>query len=138
MEQQNQTPTAKTARTVVLQGNEACAKAALLAGCRFFAGYPITPSTEIIETLALEMEQTGGTFVQMEDEIAAARAATEMQVTKTLQDEKSAVDTFRAANIRITEPDIALFRAAVFKEYEQSGMTAKWKPGLQARIQAGK
>lgn len=75
MEQPNQTPSAKTVRTVVLQGNEACAKAALLAGCRFFAGYPITPSTEIIETLALEMEGAGGTFMQMEDEIASACAA---------------------------------------------------------------
>lgn len=39
----------------VLQGNEACAKAAIYAGCRFYAGYPITPSTEIIEMLSEEM-----------------------------------------------------------------------------------
>lgn len=75
MEQQSKNPSAKAARTVVLQGNEACAKAAMLAGCRFFAGYPITPSTEIIETLAIEMEQAGGVFIQMEDEIASACAA---------------------------------------------------------------
>jgi len=66
----------------------------------------------------------------------AARQATDMQIAKTLQDEESAVGTFRAANIRISEPNVELFRAAVFKEYEQSGMSAKWKPGLQARIQA--
>jgi len=59
---------------MVLQGNEACAKGAIHAGCRFFAGYPITPSTEIIELLAKEMQQVGGAFIQMEDEIASACA----------------------------------------------------------------
>lgn len=61
-------------RKVILQGNEACAKAAIYAGCRFFAGYPITPSTEIIELLSSEMACAGGTFIQMEDEIASACA----------------------------------------------------------------
>lgn len=61
-------------RKVILQGNEACAKAAIDAGCRFFAGYPITPSTEIIELLSAEMVYAGGTFIQMEDEIASACA----------------------------------------------------------------
>jgi len=61
-------------RKVILQGNEACAKAAINAGCRFFAGYPITPSTEIIELLSSEMAYAGGTFIQMEDEIASACA----------------------------------------------------------------
>lgn len=69
---------------------------------------------------------------------AAAREAADMQIAKTLADEKSAVDTFRAANIRISEPDASVFQAAVFKEYEAAGMTAKWKPGLLARIQAVK
>lgn len=69
---------------------------------------------------------------------AVAREATDMQIAKTLADEKSAVDTFRAANIRISEPDASLFQATVFKEYEAAGMTAKWKPGLLARIQAVK
>lgn len=69
---------------------------------------------------------------------AVSREATDMQVAKTLADEKSAVDTFKAANIRVTEPDAAAFRSVVFKEYESSGMTAKWKPGLLARIQAVK
>ena len=59
---------------VVLQGNEACVKAALYAGCRFFAGYPITPSTEIIEQMSEEMPTAGGTFIQMEDEIASSCA----------------------------------------------------------------
>ena len=57
-----------------IQGNEACAKGALKAGCRFFAGYPITPSTEVAETLSRELPKVGGSFVQMEDEIASAGA----------------------------------------------------------------
>ena len=57
-----------------VQGNEACAKGALKAGCRFFAGYPITPSTEVAETLSRELPKVGGSFVQMEDEIASAGA----------------------------------------------------------------
>jgi 2-oxoglutarate ferredoxin oxidoreductase subunit alpha len=58
----------------ILQGNEACAEAAILAGCRFFAGYPITPSTEIAEKMANELPKVGGVFMQMEDEIASAMA----------------------------------------------------------------
>jgi 2-oxoglutarate ferredoxin oxidoreductase subunit alpha len=58
----------------LLQGNEACARGALAAGCRFFAGYPITPSTEIAETLARELPRVGGKFIQMEDEIASIAA----------------------------------------------------------------
>ena len=50
---------------LLLQGNEAIAEGALAAGCRFFAGYPITPSTEIAETLAVKLPQVGGTFIQM-------------------------------------------------------------------------
>ena len=57
-----------------IQGNEACAKGAIAAGCRFFAGYPITPSTEVAETLARDLPKVGGSFVQMEDEIASAGA----------------------------------------------------------------
>ena len=64
----------KTKNQVVLQGNEACAKGAVYAGCRFFAGYPITPSTEIIEMLSGEMQKAGGAFIQMEDEIGSACA----------------------------------------------------------------
>ena len=62
------------AKEMVLQGNEACAKGALYAGCRFFAGYPITPSTEIIEMMSSEMLKAGGAFIQMEDEIGSACA----------------------------------------------------------------
>jgi 2-oxoglutarate ferredoxin oxidoreductase subunit alpha len=54
-----------------VQGNEACAEAALYAGLDFFAGYPITPSSEILETLAYRLPQIGGKFIQMEDEIAS-------------------------------------------------------------------
>ncbi|EQB62456.1 MAG: 2-oxoglutarate ferredoxin oxidoreductase subunit alpha [candidate division Zixibacteria bacterium RBG-1] len=57
-----------------INGNEACAEAALLAGCRFFAGYPITPSTEIAEHLAERLPEVGGIFIQMEDEIASMNA----------------------------------------------------------------
>ena len=57
--------------TKFLQGNEACVEGALYAGLRFFAGYPITPSTEIAETLSARLPQIGGKFIQMEDEIAS-------------------------------------------------------------------
>jgi 2-oxoglutarate/2-oxoacid ferredoxin oxidoreductase subunit alpha len=52
-------------------GDVACAEGALAAGCRFFGGYPITPATEIAEHMALRLPEVGGTFIQMEDEIAA-------------------------------------------------------------------
>lgn len=54
-----------------VQGNEACVEGALYAGLDFFAGYPITPSTEIAEHLAARLPQNGGKFIQMEDEIAS-------------------------------------------------------------------
>lgn len=57
-----------------LSGNEACAEGALAAGCRFYAGYPITPSTEIAEILSFRLPQIGGKFIQMEDEIASIAA----------------------------------------------------------------
>jgi 2-oxoglutarate/2-oxoacid ferredoxin oxidoreductase subunit alpha len=58
----------------LLQGNEACARAAVDAGCRFYAGYPITPSSEIAERMASALPGLGGVFVQMEDEIASMGA----------------------------------------------------------------
>ncbi len=58
----------------LMQGNEACAEGALAAGVRFFAGYPITPSTEIAEILAERLPLLGGKFIQMEDEIASMAA----------------------------------------------------------------
>jgi 2-oxoglutarate ferredoxin oxidoreductase subunit alpha len=58
----------------LLQGNRACVEGAMAAGCRFFAGYPITPSTEIAEILAAELPRLGGKFIQMEDEIASLAA----------------------------------------------------------------
>ena len=54
-----------------IQGNEVCVEAALYAGLNFFAGYPITPSTEIAEHLSARLPQIGGRFLQMEDEIAS-------------------------------------------------------------------
>ena len=58
----------------LIQGNQACALGALAAGVKFFAGYPITPSTEIAEILAEELPRAGGRFIQMEDEIASMGA----------------------------------------------------------------
>jgi 2-oxoglutarate ferredoxin oxidoreductase subunit alpha len=57
-----------------IQGNEACVEGALYAGLDFFAGYPITPSTEIAELLSYRLPQKGGKFIQMEDEIASMSA----------------------------------------------------------------
>jgi len=58
----------------LMQGNEAIAEGALAAGARFFAGYPITPSTEIAEIMAEKLPLVGGKFIQMEDEIASMAA----------------------------------------------------------------
>ncbi len=57
--------------THFMQGNEALAEAAVVAGCRFFAGYPITPASDIAEYLAERLPQVGGVMIQMEDEIAS-------------------------------------------------------------------
>ncbi len=57
--------------SLLIQGNRACALGALDAGVTFFAGYPITPSSEIMEAMAEELPRSGGVFVQMEDEIAS-------------------------------------------------------------------
>jgi len=64
----------KAEQPLLMQGNEACGWGALAAGCRFFGGYPITPSTEIAELLARNLPRIGGYFIQMEDEIASIAA----------------------------------------------------------------
>jgi len=64
----------KRHKDLLLHGNEACAMGALAAGMRLFAGYPITPSTEIAEFLSVELPKVGGTFIQMEDEISSMGA----------------------------------------------------------------
>ncbi|NQT64750.1 MAG: 2-oxoacid:acceptor oxidoreductase subunit alpha [FCB group bacterium] len=61
-------------KTILMQGNEAIARGALAAGLDFFAGYPITPSTEIAEICSVELPKFGGKFIQMEDEIASISA----------------------------------------------------------------
>ena len=61
-------------RQLLLQGNEAIVEGALAAGCRFFAGYPITPATEISEVMSYRLPAIDGTFIQMEDEIASLGA----------------------------------------------------------------
>ncbi|HIJ57604.1 MAG TPA: 2-oxoacid:acceptor oxidoreductase subunit alpha, partial [Deltaproteobacteria bacterium] len=60
-----------TKQVKFLQGNEVCVEAAMYAGLQFFAGYPITPSTEIAEQLSYRLPQIGGKFIQMEDELAS-------------------------------------------------------------------
>src|SRR4030066_1664939 len=57
-----------------LDGDAACAEGGLAAGCRFFAGYPITPATEIAEGMARRLPEVGGVFIQMEDEIGSIAA----------------------------------------------------------------
>jgi 2-oxoglutarate/2-oxoacid ferredoxin oxidoreductase subunit alpha len=59
------------AEKVLMKGNEAIGEAAILAGCRHYFGYPITPQTEITEFMARRMPQVGGVFVQAESEVAA-------------------------------------------------------------------
>lgn len=61
-------------RQRLVQGNEACAHAAMYAGMNFYAGYPITPSSEVMEILSHEMPARGKAFIQMEDEIASISA----------------------------------------------------------------
>ena len=61
----------KKGRIKVMLGNEACVEAALLAGCRFYGGYPITPATEILEIMSRRLPLVDGLCLQMEDEIAA-------------------------------------------------------------------
>jgi len=72
----NAVDTALTGKSAprLVSGNNACALGAIAAGCRFFAGYPITPSSEIAERLARRLPEVGGVFVQMEDEIASMAA----------------------------------------------------------------
>jgi 2-oxoglutarate/2-oxoacid ferredoxin oxidoreductase subunit alpha len=69
-------PEVDTSRTgaYFMLGDHACAEGALYAGCRFFAGYPITPATEITEHLSERLPKLGGQFIQMEDEIASMAA----------------------------------------------------------------
>jgi 2-oxoglutarate/2-oxoacid ferredoxin oxidoreductase subunit alpha len=57
-----------------MHGNQAAAEGAIAAGCRFYAGYPITPSTEVAEILSDRLPQVGGVYIQMEDEIASMAA----------------------------------------------------------------
>jgi 2-oxoglutarate ferredoxin oxidoreductase subunit alpha len=61
-------------KVAFLQGNEAAALGGIYAGCNFFGGYPITPSTEVAEVMSVELPKTGGKFIQMEDEIGAMAA----------------------------------------------------------------
>jgi len=57
-----------------INGDEACAEGGIAAGCRFFAGYPITPATEVAERMSRRLPEVGGVYVQMEDEMASMNA----------------------------------------------------------------
>lgn len=57
-----------------MSGDEACAEGGMAAGCSFFAGYPITPATEVAERMSIRLPQVGGVYIQMEDEIASMAA----------------------------------------------------------------
>src|SRR3974390_3666653 len=70
----NAVDTSLKAPVKLTSGNPACALGAIAAGCRFFAGYPITPSSEIAERLARSLPEVDGVFIQMEDEIASMAA----------------------------------------------------------------
>ena len=61
-------------KNLFIQGDEAAVYGALIANCRFFAGYPITPATEVAEGMAIWMPKLGGVYIQMEDEIASIAA----------------------------------------------------------------
>ena len=61
-------------KILLLQGNQAVVEGAIAAGVKFFGGYPITPSTEVAESLAERLPLVGGKFIQMEDEIASMGA----------------------------------------------------------------
>ncbi|NOQ67553.1 MAG: 2-oxoacid:acceptor oxidoreductase subunit alpha [Desulfobacterales bacterium] len=61
-------------KKLLLQGNEAMVEGAIAAGCRFYAGYPITPASEISERMSYRLPQVDGTFIQMEDEISSLGA----------------------------------------------------------------
>ena len=58
-------------KRILTTGNSACAEGAITAGCLYFAGYPITPSSEIAAYMSRRLPQVNGTFVQMEDELAS-------------------------------------------------------------------
>lgn len=64
----------QASRELFINGDVACAEGAIAAGCRFFAGYPITPATEIAERMSQRLPQVGGTYIQMEDELASMNA----------------------------------------------------------------
>ncbi|PIU41421.1 MAG: 3-methyl-2-oxobutanoate dehydrogenase subunit VorB [Candidatus Omnitrophica bacterium CG07_land_8_20_14_0_80_42_15] len=61
----------KVVKRILITGNEACAEGAIRAGCRFYAGYPITPQNELIGYMSKRMREAGGTFIQAESELAA-------------------------------------------------------------------
>ena len=58
-------------KKILMCGNDACGEGAVLAGCKFYAGYPITPQNELTAYMARRMNETGGVFIQAESELAA-------------------------------------------------------------------
>ena len=75
------------AEKVLMKGNEALAEAAIMAGCKYYFGYPITPQTEVAAYMSKRMPKIGGTFLQAESEVAAINmviGAIPLQPTKSL------------------------------------------------------
>lgn len=74
LQRQNTTQKEHSVQPILTTGNHACARGAIKAGCRFYAGYPITPSSEIAAAMAKLLPKVDGVFIQMEDEIASIMA----------------------------------------------------------------
>lgn len=120
------------------QGNEALAYGAIAAGCRYFGGYPITPSTEIMETLALELPKCGGRFMQMEDELGAIASSIGASIsgTKALTASSGPGFTLKQENLGLAyEAEIPLVVVDVMRGGPSTGLPtqASQQDVMQAR-----
>ena len=95
--------------THFIDGDHACCEGALAAGSRFAAGYPITPSTEVVERFASRVPTVGGSFIQMEDELAAEQACVEM-IREIAREGREAIARGDYALIESAEAREALFQ----------------------------
>ena len=125
----------------LMQGNEAIGLGAVAAGCRFFAGYPITPSTEIAELLAYRLPQSGGKFIQMEDEIASMaavigaslgglKAATEGALEREIGEDETGQRYYRMAKLAGPRAKVRMWYANGTEL--RLHLDGDWGPGLGA------